>query len=125
MDISTLNAHFDKLKQLAKTTELLDGLKAADADSGGLFAAEIDDLTVQIEREQATVNESEGSISAWISGIEDNMTRMIFRLRFLRGLQWCEVAGYIGKACTEDCVKSAAYRYLSAERRSAARRSGA
>ena len=50
MDISSLNAHFDKLRRLAQSREALDGLKAADA-GGGMFAAEIEDLTEQIEWE--------------------------------------------------------------------------
>lgn len=96
MDISTLNAHFDKLRRLAQSREALDGLKAADA-GGGMFAAEIEDLTEQIEWEQAAVSKSEEPIAAWIAGIADGMTRTIFRLRFLRGCNGARSLGTSGR----------------------------
>ena len=122
MDISTLNSHYERLQQLSKNEGTLDGLKSGAANCTGLFATEIAELEAQIEQEKAVIAESEEIIAAWISGIADGMTRTIFRLRFLRGLQWCEGAGHIGKTCTEDCVKSITYRFLNAQRRSAARR---
>ena len=56
--------------------------------------------------------ESEGQIMPFIQGIDDDQTRLIFRLRFLRGLAWKEVAAVIGGRNSEDSVKMVCYRYL-------------
>ena len=58
------------------------------------------------------VKASEGQIMPFIQGIDDDQTRLIFRLRFLRGLAWKEVAAVIGGRISEDSVKMACYRYL-------------
>ena len=58
-----------------------------------------------MEREKALV-------TAYITQIPDDQTRMIFRLRFLRGLTWSEVAALIGGRNTESAVKNICYRYL-------------
>ena len=53
------------------------------------------------------------AVTEFVESIENDQTRMIFRLRFLRCLTWGEVAAVIGGRNTEDGVKSACYRYLS------------
>lgn len=79
-----------------------------------LFATEIAELEAQIEQEKAVIAESEEIIAAWISGIEDGTTRTILRLRFIHGLQWCEIAGAVGKRFTEARVKYIARCHLKA-----------
>ena len=37
---------------------------------------------------------------------------MIFRLRFLHGYSWGEVAYYVGTGISEDTAKQVCYRYL-------------
>lgn len=44
--------------------------------------------------------------------IHDNRTKLIFKLRFLCGFPWADVADVIGGRNTEEAVKSACYRYL-------------
>lgn len=58
------------------------------------------------------IGQEESRVTAFISGIENDQTRMIFRLRFLRGLAWKEVAAVIGGRNSEDSVKMVCYRYL-------------
>ena len=108
MDISTLNSHYERLQQLSKNEGTLDGLKSGAANCTGLFATEI------AEQEKAVIAESEEIIAAWISGIEDGTTRTILRLRFIHGLQWCEIAGAVGKRFTEARVKYIARCHLKA-----------
>lgn len=114
MDISTLNSHYERLQQLSKNEGTLDGLKSGAANCTGLFATEIAELEAQIEQEKGVIAESEEIIAAWISGIEDGTTRTILRLRFIHGLQWCEIAGAVGKRFTEARVKYIARCHLKA-----------
>ena len=60
------------------------------------------------------IAQQEGKISAWISTIENDQTRQIFRMRFIGCLTWAEVAQVIGGRNTESAVKSVCYRYLGA-----------
>ena len=114
VNISTLNSHYERLQQLSKNEGTLDGLKSGAANCTGLFATEIAELEAQIEQEKAVIAESEEIIAAWISGIEDGTTRTILRLRFIHGLQWCEIAGAVGKRFTEARVKYIARCHLKA-----------
>ena len=78
----------------------------------GDLAVEIADLKDQIAKLREE-SEAEGQkVTAFISAIENDQTRMIFRLRFLRCLTWGEVAGVIGGRNTEAGVKNICYRYL-------------
>ena len=129
MTLAQLNEHLDAVQQLARTEETLKNLWDAAVpgaqkltemphasgvrDKVGDFAVEIADLESEIEREKAVIAESEERIAAWISTIEDGTTRIIFRLRFIRAMQWKEIAGIVGKYSTESSVKHAVYRCLS------------
>ena len=81
-------------------------------DKVGDLAAEIADIKEQIAVLQRAIVQEEQRLEVLISGIEDDQTRMIFRLRFLRCLTWGEVAKLIGGRNTEAAVKNACYRYL-------------
>lgn len=82
-------------------------------DKVGDLAAEIVDMDARVGWLEAEVKASEESIMPFIRGIDDDQTRLIFRLRFLRGLAWKEVAAVIGGRNSEDSVKMVCYRYLS------------
>ena len=128
MTLEELNEHLDAVQQLARTEETLKNLWDAAVpgaqkltgmphgsgvrDKVGDFAVEIADLESEIEREKAAIAESEERIAAWISTIEDGTTRIIFRLRFIRALQWKEIAPLIGKYRSEESVRNCVYRYL-------------
>ena len=57
--------------------------------------------------------DEEQEVTRFITAIPDEQLRVIFRLRFLRGLTWGEVAAVVGGRNTEEAVKSSAYRYLN------------
>ena len=81
-------------------------------DKVGDLAAEIVDMDARVGFLEEEVKASEGQIMPFIQGIDDDQTRLIFRLRFLRGLAWKEVAAVIGGR-TEESAKRICYRYLS------------
>lgn len=132
MTLQELSQHYDLLEQLRKDEEMLASLRAAAApgaqvitgmphapgvyDRVGSLAVEIADMEGRIGalREQAA--REEVVIGAFIDGIRDDQTRMIFRLRFLRGLLWRQVAGVIGGGNTEASVKAVCYRFLNLQR---------
>lgn len=82
-------------------------------DKVGDLAAEIADMTERIRYLKEEIGRAEAAVTEFVESIENDQTRMIFRLRFLRCLTWGEVAAVIGGRNTEDGVKSACYRYLS------------
>ena len=128
MTLAELNQHYELIEKLDKAQELLVSLRAAAhpgasvltgmphtpgvKDKVGDLAIEIADLTSRIEYLTAEVEAEEPPIVAFVSGIEDDQTRMAFRLRFLRGLAWKEVSQILGKYTSESSVKNACYRVL-------------
>lgn len=82
------------------------------SDKVGNLAVEIADLKDQIDLLREEIAAEELRVTAFISAIENDQTRMIFRLRFLRCLTWGEVAAVIGGRNTEAGVKNICYRYL-------------
>lgn len=125
-----LNQHLALRQRLEKARELLAALEAAAgpgaqrldgmphahvaSDHTGDLAAEIADMETVIEGLQAEVDRSETAVAAWIGTIEDMQTRMIFRLRYARGLTWKEVAALIGGGNTDRGIQVRAYRYINA-----------
>ena len=132
MTLQELSQHYALRKQLRKDEEILLSLRAA-AEPGaqvitgmphasgaydrvGDLATEIAEMQLCIDKLRAQVEREAAAIALWIDGIRDDQTRMIFRLRFLRGLPWHRVAEVIGGGNTEASVKSSCYRYLNLQR---------
>lgn len=123
-----LSYHVELKKQLAANLELLASLEAAAGprvqyldgmphapgvrDVVGDLAAEIADVKTEINQLKAEIARSEGEIVDYITSIKDAQTRMIFRLRFIRGMAWKEVAATVGWI-TESGVKSICNRYIA------------
>lgn len=103
-----LNHHLTLLQRLEEARGLLDSLEAA-----GL-AAETAGILDDIAHLDMELQQSEAVVTAWMRTIEDIPTRIIFRLRFLRGLEWKAVAALIGGRNTTNSVKAVCYRYLEA-----------
>lgn len=61
----------------------------------------------QLEAQAASIGED------YINAIEDPLVRVFFRLRFLRGLSWKEVAAAAGGGKTWPTVRDACLRYLN------------
>lgn len=128
MTLAELNAHLDLVQQLQKTEELLQGLWDAAVpgaqkldgmphasgvhDKVGALGVEIADMETQVDILKERIAQSEKAIGTWISTIEDNTTRLVFRLRFIQGMPWKSVATVLGGRNSEDGVKSICYRFL-------------
>jgi len=123
-----LSRHVELHKQLAADLDLLatlearteprvqhmDGMPHAPGvrDVVGDLAAELADLKTEISELETEIARSEGEIMDYITSIKDTQTRMIFRLRFIRGMSWKEVAATIGWI-SESGVKSIYNRYMA------------
>ena len=128
MTLTELNQHLQLVEKLSKAKENLQKLRDAaypgasvitgmphgssTKDKVGDLAAEIADVSSYIADIEAEVQVSEANIAPFIFAIDDIQTRLIFRLRFLRGLAWKEVAALIGGRNSEESVKMICYRYL-------------
>ena len=129
MTLQELSHHFKLRERLERDTELLKSLEAAACpgakvltgmphapgvrDKVGDLAVEIADLKERIRYLENEIEVEEQEVTRFITAIPDEQLRVIFRLRFLRGLTWGEVAAVVGGRNTEEAVKSSAYRYLN------------
>ena len=128
MTLKELSRYYNLQKQLERSRELLASLEASASpgaqvltgmphgggarDKVGDLAAEIADMKAHIQRLERKADCAAGRINTYIGTIEDQHTRMIFRLRFIRCLTWGEVASVIGGHNSERGVKAICYRYL-------------
>ena len=124
-----LNELFLLRKELRTVEELLESVRsAADApgvpdvagerhglrarrDTVGNLLAEIEDLTTRAERLRGEIATLEESAAAFIGDIADTQTRLIFRLRFMRGYTWKRIARTIGGNNTAESVRKMYSRY--------------
>ena len=127
MELDELNKHLDLIEKLHDVQEMYQNMEAKAlgaqkitgmphgtgvSDKVGLLATELADLSGRITYLREAIRESAGPIEEWVNTIEEDKTRMIFRLRFLHGYSWGEVAYYVGTGISEDTAKQVCYRYL-------------
>lgn len=79
------------------------------------YAEEIADLEAIIAAKQEQCIHERNRLERYINNIDDSRLRMIFKLRFVNGLQWPQVAAHIGGNNTVKSVSKACYRYLDEE----------
>ncbi len=109
--LEELSGYYRLHMRLERNLEMLESLVGV-TDKVGDLAVEIADLKDRILSLRKELDREEAKINRFISAIENDQTRTIFRLRFLRCLTWGEVAAVIGGRNTENSVKSICYRYL-------------
>ncbi len=135
MTLQELNTYFDLNDKLAKAKEMLERLQATILpgspvltgmphspgvkDKVGNLAIEIVDLEARISFLEGEIKEQEKRIEKYIMDIDDDYTRIIFRLRFQRALKWEDVRDIIGGNNTVESVKSICYRYVEKLQRDA------
>lgn len=129
MTLQELNRYYRLIEQLNKACVLLvsledsaapkspvlNGLPSAQGygDNVGTLAVEIADMRARVEFLKNEVEQKRQEVECYIDSIPEDQVRLIFRLRFLRGLAWGEVAAIIGGGNTENSVKKICYRHLS------------
>lgn len=74
--------------------------------------AEIVDLKAIITAKQQQCIHERCRLERYIANIPDSLTRQIFALRFINGLNWYQIAMHVGGGNTEDSVRQRVYRYL-------------
>lgn len=138
MTLEKLSAHYNRLEYLAELQETLEGLRRSAqprtqvftgmphaggvSDRVGDLAVEIAYMEAEIKALQEEIAVHEATILSFIQSIPDPRTRTIFRPRFLRGLQWKEVAGAIGGRNSISAVKAICYRFI--QKQEGAQRAG-
>lgn len=102
------------MEKATSTTAKMTGMPRTGntTDKVAQFAAEIADIDGRIEEQQAEIEEKEKRIAAWAATIRSIKVRLAFRLRFLRGFAWKEVADIFGNYTSEAAVKQMCYNYL-------------
>ena len=132
MTLEELNEYFRLLGRLNKARELLASLEASAAprsphldgmphvpgysDRIGSLAAEIADMRERVSELEDEARWEGIEVARFTDGIPDYQAQLIFRLRFLRGLSWGEVAAVIGGGNTENSVKCICYRFFRREK---------
>ena len=111
MTLDELNEHYDDLLQLRRAEALLESLRLAaypqraltgmpkaknPKDKVGNLAVEIAEASDCMLRIRAKVGAEEQRIAAFLDTVDDLVVRTILRLRFVRGLQWAQVAEISG-----------------------------
>lgn len=131
MTLTELNNYRSRRIQLSDEIELLERLrdKAVPGSPGlddmphapgvsdkvGSLAIAIVDLEMRIPALKQFIEETEKPVIDFINSIDDDWTRIIFRLRYQEALTWSEVADYVGAGNTADSVKKICYRYLKVD----------
>ena len=122
MTLQELSQYYKLRERLKRDEEILESLRAAACPGAQNLSGmphapgvrdKVADMTERIRYLKEEIGRAEAAVTEFVESIENDQTRMIFRLRFLRCLTWGEVAAVIGGRNTEDGVKSACYRYLS------------
>lgn len=76
------------------------------------YAEEIADLEAIIAAKQQQCIHERNRLERYIADIDDSLTRQIFKLRFVKGLSWVQVAQRIGGSSTEKSVSVICYRHI-------------
>ena len=85
------------------------------SDEVSNLVIEIEDLKERISHLESECAQEKRILERYIDTIEDDQTRMVFRLRFVHCMTWPQVAEAIGGRNTANSVKLICYRYLDKE----------
>lgn len=115
-EIEADQQRLDELEVMVSSPKSLnyDGMPNAPgcSDSLSRMVAEIVDLKALIAAKQIQCIHERNRLERYISSIPDSLTRQIFALRFINGLNWYQTAMHVGGGNTEDSVRQRVYRYL-------------
>lgn len=128
MTLRELSKYYKLHELLERNKEMLSSLTAATGPGAQMLTGmphtpgakdKVSDLVMEMEDLENRINSLEvecalekQKLEKYISTINDDQTRMIFRLRFIRCMTWLQVAEAIGGRNTATNVKLICYRYL-------------
>ena len=117
-----LHRRLEQNKQMLSALYIAAGLGAQEitgmphasgtSDKVGSLVLEIDDVKKRIACLETECAKEKELLEKCLCAIEDDHTRMIFRLRFLHCMTWAQVSEAIGGRNTEKSVKNIFFRYL-------------
>ena len=129
MTLQELSKYYKLHERLERNREMLASLYAAAglgaqeitgmphapgvSDEVSNLVIEIEDLKERISHLESACAREKRILERYIDTIEDDQTRMVFRLRFLHCMTWPQVAGAIGGRNTANSVKLICHRYLN------------
>ena len=106
----------DELETIASSpaSPRYDGMPHAPGTGDGMarMAAEIADLKAIISAKRQQCIHERNRLERYIADIPDGLTRQIFTLHFIDGLNWARVAMRVGGGNTDESVRKRVYRYL-------------
>lgn len=76
------------------------------------YIAELVDLETVITAKTLQCTCERNRLERYIAEIPDSLTRQIFTLRFINGLNWVQIAHSIGGGNTEEGVRKRVYRQI-------------
>lgn len=128
MTLRELSKYYKLHERLERNKEMLSSLAAAAGpgaqvltgmphtpgvkDKVGNLVMEMEDLENRINSLELECVLEKQKLEKYIGTINDDQTRMIFRLRFIHCMTWPQVAEAIGGRNTATNVKLICYRYL-------------
>jgi len=82
------------------------------SDKTGNAAIEIADLEERLNYQVMQAKKIKPIVSEFINGIDDDITRLIFKFRVIYGYSWSEVADTLGGYNTKGSVRSRYIAYM-------------
>ncbi len=135
MTLEELNAHLRLLQRRAELAAILDRLYGRAAPGAQRFdgaprrsgsqdkRGQVEDLAVEIAQLRDAISAldeeirtSAAAVETFIAGIPEAKTRLVFTLRFLRGLSWKEVGDTLGQYTSAWSASKICYGYFADQR---------
>ncbi len=133
MTLDILNEHLHTLWEYQAASERLEAIRAVVLGAqridgmphGTGVSNKIEQLAIimsdqesDVQRLEKMLRKSEKIVRRFVDGIPDNHQKLVFKLRFLCGMSWAEVAKALGGKNTPESVKMMCYRFLMYAQRS-------
>ncbi len=136
MTFEQLDSYHNLVKQIATKEEQINnlrksmgGLKSPSlegmphgsgiSDKTGNAAIEIADLEERLNYQVMQAKKIKPTVSEFINGIDDDITRLIFKFRVLYGYSWSEVADTLGGYNTKGSVRGRYINFLKRDEETA------
>lgn len=115
-EISDLEEQIESLRtQAEKCTQSFSDMPSGSgvSDRVGKMASQIADYTNLLVSVKADRIQKSAEIHSFLLGIEDDLIRRTFYLRFIQGLPWIEVGRRLGGGNNEENSRMRVVRYLN------------